>query len=96
VEIHVHNDDRARAIEFLSRVAGEEPKVEGGSLSIPAPDGSKTLTTVVRELDSVAIEPRDIALRKPTLNDVFLTLTGHLAEDESQPVSARSRRRGRR
>ncbi len=95
VEIHVHNDDRARALECLTRVAGEEPKAEGGSLSIPAPNGSRTLTAVVRELDSAAIEPRDIALRKPTLNDVFLTLTGHKAEDESQPVSARSRRRGR-
>ncbi len=96
VEIHVHDEDRALAVECLTRIAGEEPTAQGASLSIPAPDGSKTLTAVVRELDSAAIEPRDIALRKPTLNDVFLTLTGHKAEDEDQPVPATSRRRGRK
>ena len=95
VEIHVHDDDRALAVECLTRIAGEEPTAQGASLSIPAPGGSKTLTAVVRELDSAAIEPRDIALRKPTLNDVFLTLTGHKAEDEDQPVPATSRRKGR-
>ncbi len=95
VEIHVHDDDRALAVECLTRIAGEEPTAQGASLSIPAPDGSRTLTAVVRELDSAAIEPRDIALRKPTLNDVFLTLTGHKAEDKDRPVPARSRRKGR-
>lgn len=95
VEIHVKNDDRALAIECLTRVAKEVPKVEGASLAIPAPDGSNTLTAVVRELDSAAIEPTDIALRKPTLNDVFLALTGHKVEDEGQPSPARSRRGGR-
>jgi ABC-2 type transport system ATP-binding protein len=95
VEIHVHDDDRALVVECLTRIAGEEPTAQGASLSIPAPGGSKTLTAVVRELDSAAIEPRDIALRKPTLNDVFLTLTGHEAEDEDQPVPVTSRRKGR-
>lgn len=94
VEIHVRDEDKATALESLARLASEEPHVEGNSLSILAPDGSRTLTSVVRELDSVAIEPMDIALRKPTLDDVFLTLTGHKAVDENQTVTARSRRRG--
>jgi ABC-2 type transport system ATP-binding protein len=94
VEIHVRDEDRVNALESLARIAAEEPKVEGNSLSILAPDGSRTLTAVVRELDNAAIEPMDIALRKPTLDDVFLTLTGHKAVDENQRVIARSRRRG--
>ena len=94
VEIHVRDEDKFNALESLTRIAAEDPKVEGNSLSILAPDGSRTLTAVVRELDSAAIEPMDIALRKPTLDDVFLTLTGHKAVDENQRVVARSRRRG--
>jgi ABC-2 type transport system ATP-binding protein len=50
---------------------------------------------VVRELDAAGVEPTDIALRKPTLDDVFLTLTGHRAEHKAGPVAA-TPRRGRR
>ncbi len=95
VEIHVHPDDRGTATAAMARVAGDEPSVEGNSISIPAPDSAKTLTTVVRELDASSVSPKDIALRKPTLNDVFLTLTGHKAEDGAAPVAARARRGGR-
>jgi ABC-2 type transport system ATP-binding protein len=88
VEIHVAEDDRDAAASALAAIAGEEPKVERLSLSIPALRGSGTLTSVVRELDAADIEPKDIALRKPTLDDVFLTLTGHAAEGQvSEPAS---------
>jgi ABC-2 type transport system ATP-binding protein len=85
VEIHVTDDDRGSALAAMTRVATEEPKQEGNSLTIPAPNAAHTLTEVVRELDAVSVTPRDIALRKPTLNDVFLTLTGHKAEEEKAP-----------
>lgn len=96
VEIHVHETDLALAMEAVKRVAGEQPKVEGNSVSIPAPNGSRTLTEVVRELDASGIEPRDVALRKPTLDDVFLTLTGHKAEDEPREQALAGGRRRRR
>lgn len=92
VEIHVHSDLKASAIEAMARVSTEEPTVLGAAISIPAPDGAGTLTTVVRELDHSNIHPKDIALRKPTLDDVFLTLTGHKAEHESEPEPTRGRR----
>ena len=92
VEIHVTNEDKGVAAECLTRVAGEEPTIEGASMTIPAPEGSRTLALAVRELDAANVHPEDIALRKPTLNDVFLTLTGHKAEDETQLVPARGRR----
>ncbi len=84
VEIHVTEDDRTTASMALAAVAGEEPTFDGLGLSIPALRGSRTLTDVVRELDAVNVEPKDIALRRPTLDDVFLTLTGHRAEEDNQ------------
>ena len=94
VETHVHRADLDLTIKCLARVSGSEPQVEGNSVSIPAPDGAHTLTAVVRELDDAQIAPKDIALRKPTLDDVFLTLTGHHAVDETQrPTPSRGRRR---
>lgn len=92
VEIHVEEADRAAAAAVLTRVAGEAPTGERFALSIPALEGSRTLTSVVRELDSADVEPKDIALRKPTLDDVFLTLTGHKAEAEVESESAGTRR----
>ena len=100
VEIHIEEGDLPAAAGALARVADGQLSVEGLSLTVPAPDGPRTLTAVVRELDSSGVVPRDIALRKPTLDDVFLTLTGHRAEERSdeEPVEAgagEGRRRGR-
>ncbi|WP_327120322.1 ATP-binding cassette domain-containing protein [Nocardia sp. NBC_01730] len=52
-------------------------------IAIPAPDGAKTLAEALRRLDSAGVELVDIALRRPSLDDVFLELTGHLATVES-------------
>ncbi|MGC2239969.1 MAG: ATP-binding cassette domain-containing protein [Acidimicrobiia bacterium] len=95
VEIHVHSDDMAQAVEAMKHVAGEDPVIEGLSLAIPAPHGAQTLTGVVRELDERQITPRDIALRKPTLDDVFLTLTGRKAAAETEGTGRPKRRRSR-
>jgi ABC-2 type transport system ATP-binding protein len=48
-------------------------------IAIPAADGAKTLAEALRRLDGAGIELVDIALRRPSLDDVFLQLTGHLA-----------------
>jgi ABC-2 type transport system ATP-binding protein len=55
--------------------------------------GSEALIEAVRSLDGAGIDPRGLALRRPSLDDVFLALTGHAAEEDGP--SAR-RRRGRR
>jgi ABC-2 type transport system ATP-binding protein len=49
-------------------------------LTVPVTGGAKLLAEVIRELDTRGIEIDDIGLRRPTLDDVFLSLTGHLAE----------------
>ncbi|WP_028476378.1 ATP-binding cassette domain-containing protein [Nocardia sp. CNY236] len=52
---------------------------ESDRITIPAPDGARTLAEALRRLDSAGMELVDIALRRPSLDDVFLQLTGHLA-----------------
>ncbi len=95
VEVHVALDDRAAAAAALTAVGHGELRTEGQSLLIPATEGPATLTAAVRALDDVDVTPQDIGLRRPTLDDVFLALTGHKAEEKTaEPASAgRVRRR---
>ncbi|MFC6011008.1 ATP-binding cassette domain-containing protein [Nocardia lasii] len=58
---------------------------ESDRITIPAPDGAKTLAEALRRLDDAGVELVDIALRRPSLDDVFLQLTGHLATAEQVP-----------
>ena len=57
--------------------------------------GSDALVDAVRALDAAGVATRGLALRRPSLDDVFLTLTGHAAEEE-QPSGRRRGGRGRR
>jgi ABC-2 type transport system ATP-binding protein len=47
-------------------------------------DGARAMLEAVRVLDAERLEPRAMALREPTLDDVFLTLTGHAADEEKE------------
>jgi len=55
---------------------------EGAHVTAPVAGGSLTLVDAVRALDSAHVGIADVALRRPTLDDVFLALTGHAAEEE--------------
>ncbi|WP_280234113.1 ATP-binding cassette domain-containing protein [Nocardia cyriacigeorgica] len=58
--------------------AAVSAELDGGDrLSIPAPEGATTLAEALRRLDAAGIELADIALRRPSLDDVFLSITGH-------------------
>jgi daunorubicin resistance ABC transporter ATP-binding subunit len=98
VELTVPDEIRPATMEALSTIGDEEPTFEPGSRKIilPAPDGSQTLTEVVRRLDGAGITPGDISLRKPTLDDVFLSLTGRVAEEAADANGDGRGRRGRR
>lgn len=72
-----------RAREVLSRHAGGREAVHVETdvrrLSVPAPTGAGGLADVVRELDAAQVPIDDLGLRRPTLDDVFLALTGRAA-----------------
>lgn len=73
------------AREILTRFAVGEIFIEerSRSLIVPVSGGAETLTQALRALDSGGIKLRDVGLRRPTLDDVFLTLTGHAADGPS-------------
>ncbi|MGH3649587.1 MAG: ATP-binding cassette domain-containing protein [Acidimicrobiia bacterium] len=77
-------DDMIRARETLTFFAVGEIVVDEQTRTLTAPvsGGSGVLTEVLRGLDSNSISVLDVGIRRPTLDDVFLTLTGHGAEEE--------------
>ena len=84
-------------MEVLSRDAKGEVALDEHTrrLTVPASGGgAAVLVQVVRDLDEAGIVIDDIGLRRPTLDDVFLALTGHAAEIEaaSEPEGAPGRR----
>jgi ABC-2 type transport system ATP-binding protein len=63
-------------------------------LTVPVTGGAKLLAEVIRELDTRGVEIDDIGLRRPTLDDVFISLTGHAAETEAAENGAPEDARG--
>jgi ABC-2 type transport system ATP-binding protein len=107
VEVVVHErEDIPTASEVLTGFGKGETSVEQHTrkLTVPVTGGAKLLAEIIRELDVRGIEIDDIGLRRPTLDDVFLSLTGHVAEAkpddenpaEAAPADPRSRNRTRR
>ncbi|MGA5191884.1 ATP-binding cassette domain-containing protein [Streptomyces exfoliatus] len=88
VEVVVHAPEMiSGARDVLARygVAGDgrgEVSVENHTrkLIVPVTGGAKLLAEVIRDLDAIGVEIDDIGLRRPTLDDVFISLTGHAAE----------------
>ncbi|MFF3936307.1 ATP-binding cassette domain-containing protein [Streptomyces phaeofaciens] len=83
VEVVVHEREHiATAREVLAGFGKGDTTVEEHTrkLTVPVTGGAKLLAEVIRELDTRGIEIDDIGLRRPTLDDVFLSLTGHVAE----------------
>ncbi|EDY46022.1 antibiotic resistance ATP-binding protein [Streptomyces sp. SPB074] len=97
VEGVVHDPARlGDATDVLARVsvadAGEEPVSRDEHIrrpTVPVRGGARLLAEVIRELDTRGIEIDDIGLRRPTLDDVFISLTGHVAEGEKSPGTER-------
>jgi ABC-2 type transport system ATP-binding protein len=89
----------ALAAGALHSVSDSEPVIDqvNRRVSAPVSGGSTVLVDAVRALDAVSISIDDLQLRRPTLDDVFLTLTGHVAETEEVAApTAKGRRRGRK
>ena len=86
-----HNIDLAAMAEVLATVAAETPRIDTDSQRTTAAvdGGAEQLATVVRLLDERGLAVDDIGLRRPTLDEVFLTLTGNPIEpDGASPADA--------
>ena len=90
VELHtVDVPTLRRAAEVLGSLGLAEPSTDAATrrCSLAAPTGSKLLPIVVRALDEAAVPVEDIALRRPTLDEVFLALTGRRTDaPDSDPA----------
>ena len=78
--------DQAAASQAIAAVASGEVQADDTARALTAPvtGGAKALMEVLRRLDDAGIELLDIGLRRPTLDDVFMTLTGHAAEERER------------
>ncbi len=98
VVMTVPEADRGRALEALRGLSVASPASDEKQrrVSLPAPNGSRTLMEALRLLANIGIAPEDVTLHKPTLDDVFLALTGHAAttgEGRETSIEAEARRR---
>jgi ABC-2 type transport system ATP-binding protein len=76
-------EDAERALAALAEMASERPSLEDHTVRAPVRRRSGAIAEAVRRLDAADVGVEDIALRRPTLDDVFISLTGHAAEEET-------------
>ncbi len=94
LEVTVAPGSLAAAKAALELISGNDAFVDEqfNRVAVAVSGGSSALTDVVRALDSRSIAIMDLALKRPSLDDVFLALTGHVAETEPE-VEVKGRRR---
>ncbi len=95
--VEAHPRDRGQAgsvADVLAAAIGAPASIEHdtGRVSVPVADGTRGLAVAVRGLDEAGIVVDDLALRRPTLDEIFLALTGH-GTDTAEPRSDRRHRR---
>jgi ABC-2 type transport system ATP-binding protein len=99
--LRVQVTDRSQtaiAAEAIARFGTDAPQIttQTGQVSLSVDGRASILADVIRHLDASGIAISDIALRQPTLDDVFLALTGRTTEDSLEaPTTAANGRRGR-
>jgi ABC-2 type transport system ATP-binding protein len=86
LEVRLEDDaDAEHAIGALAEMADERPAFEEHAVRVAVRRRSGAIAEAVRRLDDAGVGIDDIALRRPTLDDVFIALTGHAAEEEPAP-----------
>ena len=92
LEIHLCDSERGQeAVVALASIANDQPYLENGTVRVPVAERRGTIAAAVRRLDEAGIAIDDIAVSTPTLDDVFLTLTGHAAEQEAEETEVAAR-----
>ncbi|MEM8904067.1 MAG: ATP-binding cassette domain-containing protein, partial [Actinomycetota bacterium] len=80
-------ENRDRAVRVLQRMGTGTVDVDevGTTMSAPIRTGDRVVPATIRALDDAGVDVLDVEVRRPTLDDVFLTLTGRHADDEQVP-----------
>ncbi len=83
LEIVVEARDLVRSKSIIEEIVNVKSEVDESlnSISAPVSTGTAALVEVINSLSAAGINPLDIALKRPSLDDVFLALTGHKAEE---------------
>ena len=91
-------DDARRGAELIRDLSPKPANVEGTVVDLTVDHGPALAADALRRLDSAGITLVGLALREPSLDDVFLNLTGHKAEDITEFLAdeAPAGRRGRK
>ncbi len=83
-----HGEQLPAAAEALAPLGDEAPTVDRETLQITMRIGAHVdLVALLRRLDEAGVETEDVGLRRPTLDDVFLTLTGHDTHAEEEEAA---------
>ncbi len=92
LEIHLCDSGRGdEAVSALASIASDRPFLEDGTVRVPVAERRGTIADAVRRLDEAGIAIDDISVSTPTLDDVFLTLTGRAVEQESEEAEVAAR-----
>ncbi|CAN5252948.1 daunorubicin resistance protein DrrA family ABC transporter ATP-binding protein [soil metagenome] len=88
-----HPGAAQRAAELLRGLVATEPRVDASTVELVVDSGPRILMEALRTLDGAGLAPVGVALREPSLDDVFLSLTGRRASDDDaeapEPAGAR-------
>ncbi|MCZ7589749.1 MAG: ATP-binding cassette domain-containing protein [Gaiella sp.] len=85
LEVHLeHPAQVGAAVEALCALSHERPWIEDGTVRVAIAERRGMIAEVVRRLDEAGIVVHDVALARPTLDDVFLQLTGRATEPVSE------------
>lgn len=95
LEVVVEQDHVAKTMEIVAAVSGNKATLDEGlrQISSPVSTGSAALFEVLKALDSAGIHALDVGLKRPSLDDVFLSLTGHAAEAKKEEETEKKRGR---
>jgi ABC-2 type transport system ATP-binding protein len=93
IEVVVHDPAMiARAVAIVARCGEGQPTIDEHTrrVTVATNGGAPKLVQALRDLDEASVRIDDIGLRRPTLDDVFLSLTGHAAEEETAATNGQT------